>query len=415
MTARPSLRPSPRLLTMGAAAALVVGLLGQGGAADVASASPAAAERVESTHRPAQPRGLRVAPAAETVTAYAYDGYVYLDSPAWLAAYGEGYEFRAQRAKPSAPVTLTKTVIRGTKRTTTKAPASIVDGFDGFKKGLTVQVATAKGKVLAKETRTFCLGGSERQRVEPTGRTEPIYPEFCGGSWFTKSTVFGVEQGWAARIDGYFEVETTQKNLVLTMSISEPVATFLGIPAGNRTLTQKVTVEDECELFECGEVGEQLMGTASEGFSTQAEDALTDRAQGLRTQGGHAAHAEGSGSDRRVNLFTLRDGGQHGDHPALGQAGSKPSSKRPARDTLPDLVSAPAWQIGVEVDEAGTDRLAFNANEWNAGPAPLVVEGYRKGAKEVMDGYQFFYRNGKEVGSTRAGTMEYHAAPEHDH
>jgi hypothetical protein len=74
----------------------------------------------------------------------------------------------------------------------------------------------------------------------------------------------------------------------------------------------------------------------------------------------------------------------------------------------------PAWQIGTEAD-AGTDRLTFNAHEWNAGPAPLVVEGYRQGAEEVMDAYQFFYRDGKQVGSAKTGTMEYHDAPEHDH
>ncbi|MFI6427348.1 lysyl oxidase family protein [Promicromonospora sp. NPDC050880] len=424
MTTRTT-RPAPRLLTMGVAATLALGLLGEGAAADVLAASAATPSATATTTatsaRPATPRGLRIAPAAETVTAYAYDGYVYLDSPAWLAAYDEGYEFRAERARPSGPVTLTKTVIRGRKRTTTTAPASIVDGLDGFRKGLSVQVATAQGTVLAKETRTLCLGGSERQRVQPTGRTEPVYPEFCGGNWFTRSTVSGVEQGWAARIDGYFEVQTTRKDLVLTMSISKPVAEFLGIPAGNRTLRQKVTVEDECELFECGEVADQLLGEPAEGFSTQADDARTDRAQALRAQGGaHGTHGAGPdagpGAGHRVNLFTLRDGGQqHGDHPALGQAGTAPSSRRPARDTLPDLVSAPAWQIGTEVDEAGTDRLTFNANEWNAGPAPLVVEGYRRGAAEVMDAYQFFYRDGKEVGSTRTGSMKYHDAPEHDH
>jgi hypothetical protein len=406
---------------MGIAAVLALGLLGEGGATDVASASTAtdptasAAAEVEPF---AKQRGLRFAPRSGTVQAYAYDGYVYLDSAVWLGAYGEGYEFWAKRAKASDPATLTKTVIRGNKRTTTTAPAEIVDGLDGFKDGLTVRVRTPKGKVLAKKTRSLCLGGWERQRVEPTGSTEPIYPSFCGGSWFTKSSVSGVEQGWATRLDTFFNVRTTRKNLVMTVIISDPVADFLGLPANRRAVTQRVEVVDECEIWACDEVAEELQGETSEGFSTLMDgDASSARAESLRAQSGgtHAGHGDSTRSGHRTNLFTLQGAEHGGDHPALGQAGSAPSNKKPAKDTLPDLVSVPAWRIGSEVDEDGTDRLTFNAHEWNAGPAPLVVEGYRRGSGEVMDAYQFFYRDGKEVGSTETGTMEYHDAPEHDH
>lgn len=404
---------------MGVATVLALGLLGEGGATDVASASttttgPAAADA-------SAPRGLRIAPAADTVTAYNYDGYVYLDSTLWLAAHGEGYEFRAERAKLSGPTTLTKTVVRGSKRTTTKVPAALVDGFDGFKNGLTVQVATPDGTVLAKGTRTLCLNGYDRQRVEPTGRTEPVYPSFCGGAWFTRSTVSGVERGWAAKIDTYFELKTKKKNLVVTTTVNAPVAKVLGLPAGGRSLTQKVEFEDECDVFECAEVATELLGEPDEGFSTLADEApLAARAQDLRAQGAgtHGAHGSGAdstGPEHRVNLFTLRDGGHGGDHPALGQQGTSTSTRKPAKDTLPDLVSMPAWEITSETDENGTDRLSFSAHEWNAGPAPLVVEGYRKGSAEVMDAHQFFYRDGKEVGNARTGTMEYHDAPEHDH
>ncbi|GAA4692443.1 Lysyl oxidase [Promicromonospora umidemergens] len=403
---------------MGIAAVLAFGLLGEGGATHVASASTA-------TTAPAAPtasaqHGLSIAPAAETVTAYNYDGYVYLDSSFWLAAHNGSYEFWAKRTKLSEPTTLTKTVIRGTKRTTTKVPASLVDGFNGLKDGLTVQVATTDGKVLSKDTRSLCLGGMDRQRVDPTGRTEPVYPSFCGGAWFTKSTVFGVEQGWAAQVDAYFELKTKRKNLVVTTSISAPVAKVLGLPANGRSLTQKVKIVDECDTFDCANVGEQLLGEPDEGFSTLAEEApLTARAQDLRAQsagthGTHGAEAGSTGPEHRVNLFALRDGDHGGDHPSLGQQGTEPSTKKPAKDTLPDLVSMPAWEIGTE-NEDGTDRLSFSAHEWNAGPAPLVVEGYRKGSAEVMDAHQFFYRDGKEVGNAKTGTMEYHDAPEHDH
>ncbi|WP_369371502.1 lysyl oxidase family protein [Promicromonospora sp. Populi] len=421
MTAHRLSRPAPRLLTMGVAVVLALGLLGEGGTTDTASAATTTASTTASTTEadaaaaaaPTTQRGLRFAPASKTVQAYAYDGYVQTDSAVWLGAYGQGYEFNAKRAKISDPVTLTKTVIRGKKRTTTEAPAAIVDGLNGFKDGLTVTVTTPKGKVLSKKSRSLCLSGTERQRIEPTGSTEPVYPSFCGGNWFTKSSVSGIEQGWASKLDTYFNVKTTWKSLVLTVSISDPVADFLGLPANSRKVTQKVEVIDECEVFECEEVAEELLGEPQEGFSTlvDGEEPATTRAA---AGGAHAGHGDTTDSTQRTNLFTLQDQAHGGDHPALGQQGAAPSTKKPAKDTLPDLVSVPAWQVGTEVD-AGTDRLTFFAHEWNAGPAPLVVEGYRQGAGEVMDAYQFFYRDGKQVGSAKTGTMEYHDAPEHDH
>ncbi|MFD2796787.1 lysyl oxidase family protein [Promicromonospora vindobonensis] len=402
---------------MGVVTVLALGLLGEGGATEVASAAPSTTAETTASEPSAQ-RGLRFAPAAKTVEAYGYDGYVYFDSAVWMAAYGEGYEFWAKRDKASAPVTLTKTVIRGDERTTTKAPAAIVDGLNGFKKGLTVKVVDAKGNVLITRTRSLCLGESDRQRVEPTGHTEPVYPSFCGGSWFTKSSVFGIEQGWAAMLDTFFELKTARKNLRMTVTISDPVADFLGLPADGRSVSQRVKVVDECEMWECAEVGRELMGEPAEGFSTLAEGEPSAQDERRQAHSGstHTGHGDAAESTHRTNLFTLGDEGQEhgGDHPALGQEGSKPSNKKPAKETLPDLVSVPAWQIGTEKDGRVT-RLTFNAHEWNAGPGPLVVEGFRRGSSETMDAYQFFYRDGKEIGSTKTGTMEYHAAPEHDH
>jgi hypothetical protein len=415
MTARRLSRLLPRLLAVGLAGTLTLG--GAQGAIDAdAAAMPGAAPQ------PAATGSIRLLTTTDTVTAYAYEGFVNIDSQVWLAAYGQGYEFWAKRARYSDPVKLTKTIIRGTKRTTTTAPAAIVDGMSGFKDGLRVTISAPDGEVLTDETRAFCPGGWDRQRVEPTGRTEPVYPMWCGGNWFTTSSVFGVEQGWATRLDAYYALETTHKKLVMTTTISKPVAEFLGIPGSARSVTQDVEVVDECELWGCEEIAEYLEGEPVEGFSTlTATDPLTVAATSSVQAGGHehSGHSDATGhreGKRQVNLFTLGTHDQHdGDHPALGGPGTTPSKQRPARDTLPDLVSLPAWNIVTEVDEEGTDRLAFAANEWNAGPAPMVVEGYRRGSAEVMDAYQFFYRDGKQVGSTKTGTMEYHDAPEHDH
>lgn len=85
----------------------------------------------------------------------------------------------------------------------------------------------------------------------------------------------------------------------------------------------------------------------------------------------------------------------------------------------PDLRSLPAYGITVSdgyEDVPGKDYLAFSANVWNAGPAKLVVDGFRSPGKELMDAYQYFYdADGKQVGYTPTGTMEWDPRPGHEH
>jgi hypothetical protein len=62
-------------------------------------------------------------------------------------------------------------------------------------------------------------------------------------------------------------------------------------------------------------------------------------------------------------------------------------------------------------------ELAFSATEWNAGPAPLVIEGERIPATETMQARQYFY---DETGTAVAqdddvGTFEFHHGEGHDH
>jgi hypothetical protein len=337
---------------------------------------------------------LKLVSAADTVEVGAWDGIAYMEPSVWLAAYDAAFEFRASHSSYDKPVKLTKTVIRGKKRTTTTAPASIVDGMKGFKDGLRVTLKNKSGKVVLDEKRPLCPGGWDRQRVQTDGATGPVYPEFCGGNWFTKGVLYGIERGMAVPTVSQLEFETKgETKLTMTMSISKPVADFLGLPAGNRTAKQNLVIVDECADGGCeGEDGE---------MSTMAAHAADDE-QGARTV------------VPRDVLEGADNGRGHGLLPLGGPLGGTLHGK-PKKSTLPDLVSVPAWQISATVDEDGTDRLNFAANEWNAGPAPMIVEGFRRGTSPVMDAYQMFYRDGKQVGMKRTGTMEFHTAPEHNH
>ncbi|PAK27610.1 protein-lysine 6-oxidase, partial [Streptomyces sp. alain-838] len=106
--------------------------------------------------------------------------------------------------------------------------------------------------------------------------------------------------------------------------------------------------------------------------------------------------------------------------PALRPLSKRPAGKPSVPDVpKPDLRSLPAYGIVVsdgEQDVPGKDYLAFSANVWNAGPAQLVVDGFRSPGKTKMDAYQYFYdAEGKQVGYTPTGTMEWDPRPGHMH
>ncbi|WP_276209125.1 lysyl oxidase family protein, partial [Streptomyces sp. S1] len=106
--------------------------------------------------------------------------------------------------------------------------------------------------------------------------------------------------------------------------------------------------------------------------------------------------------------------------PALVPAAERPTGKASVPDVpKPDLRSLPAYGITISdgtENVPGKDYLAFSANVWNAGPAQLVVDGFRSPGKAKMDAYQYFYdAKGKQVGYTPTGTMEWDPRPGHVH
>ena len=91
-----------------------------------------------------------------------------------------------------------------------------------------------------------------------------------------------------------------------------------------------------------------------------------------------------------------------GTHRRLAQApAAEPNAKRPTGTArVPGRAQArSAFAAGLRHHHQrrrgrrrpGKDYLAFSANVWNAGPAPLVVDGFRSPGKDLMDAYQYFY------------------------
>jgi hypothetical protein len=90
----------------------------------------------------------------------------------------------------------------------------------------------------------------------------------------------------------------------------------------------------------------------------------------------------------------------------------------------PDLRALPAFGVTVLSPEESADAggqpgheyLAFSATVWNAGPSPMVVDGYRRDGQDLMDAYQSFYdAKGRPAGSAKTGTLEYDTRHGHEH
>jgi hypothetical protein len=91
-----------------------------------------------------------------------------------------------------------------------------------------------------------------------------------------------------------------------------------------------------------------------------------------------------------------------------------PTDVVPPADALPNLAALPAYAI-VPLPRGGRDALHFSSTIWNAGPGPLIVEGYRRGAAPTMDAFQFFRRGDEDVAAVPVGILDYDARVEHDH
>ncbi|MGL4174100.1 MAG: lysyl oxidase family protein [Actinomycetota bacterium] len=91
------------------------------------------------------------------------------------------------------------------------------------------------------------------------------------------------------------------------------------------------------------------------------------------------------------------------------------------KNVQPDLRSLPAFGFELTSSEQnggedGHQYLAFGATVWNAGPGPLVVDGFRDpGASEMSAHQVFFDQQGKKVSSVDRGTLAYDPRPGHTH
>ncbi|MFC9705322.1 lysyl oxidase family protein [Streptomyces sp. NPDC056943] len=395
---------------------------------------------------------LIAATGSVTLTSWKEEPGVYLDLGTYLTAEGTPLEFKVTRKSYKDPVTITQTVYEGGKAKAKTLPLGTVKDFSGLPGFAEITVTDKTGKKVVSRTESFCPNNASG-RVRPDAPSTSKYPESCPTNPFTLGSVWGVEKGWAANTYGgsYTQpVKLAAGTYTAKIGVAKKYRDLLGI--ADRPATVKLTVQERS--------WEEGAGAAPARSTAAGEHAGHGTAH--QAPAGHAGHGsahaqtpaqagapETSGAGPSYNVghgplkaappavpwAVKKQQAARADMQAADTAGQTdgsrqapaltPRARRPSGTPTvpnvpkPDLRSLPAYGITISdggQNVPGKDYLAFSANVWNAGPAQLVVDGFRTPGKAKMDAYQYFYdAAGKQVGYTPTGTMEWDPRPGHVH
>jgi len=347
-------------------AAVVLPLFAASGAASGAVASVTASA-------PAEPP-LRVVAAAPSVTLDRFEGdpFLFLDLGVHAVAGQNAFEIRATRRSYADPIVATQYLHQGGTRTR-RLPGGLLDDFTGLPGFLHVTLTNAAGEIAAEQDQTFCPNSSDGGRARPDAPDTSPFPQTCGRNPFTLGSVWGIQAGWSVPTTDWFN----------------PV---IGLPDGR--YTARVTVAQEYrDLFGIPDAELSVDVTVtSKAFSSASGRSTT----------GQAPRASGP-------------------NPVPNPARPTGAATVPT-GPKPDLIPLPAWEVnafnGGDLGQPDDDKdyLAFNANVWNAGPSPIVVDGFRQPGQDTMDAFQYFYDSkGKQIGYAPTGTMEFDRRDGHEH
>ena len=309
---------------------------------------------------------LRLFAATDEVTAYRYGRVVPLALGVYAAPTGDAFEVRATRADYDQPITAAQ-VDAATGDVLWSIPSDRIAGWRGLARFFTLSIKNADGDGVVWRRLPFCAAG-ERQRVDDSGPPLPVYPQFCGwGSPFTRGMVWGLEEGWAVAIAGNFD---------------EGPELYVRIPPGRYTATVKIA---------------RYWATALGIDPADAIATVVLRVRDVRCECDAVAAASGE------------------DLESFAPSSVPPDLEDPDPSVLPDLAALPAWNVRMNrIRER--EYMAFAASPWNAGPAPMVVEGFRREGEALMDAFQYFYdADGAVVGRAAVGAMEYDTRRGHRH
>lgn len=297
-----------------------------------------------------------------------------LNLSTYVVAGNAPIEVRATRANFKSPVVAQQYV----KGKPVALPKGLVTDFSGLGKFLHVTLTDAQGKKVLDVDQSLCLNG-DGSRTRPDAPATSPYPDYCNSNPFTTGAVWGLQTGWSASTYSWAQapVKLAVGKYKAKITVNKAYRDLFKIPANQSALSLNVNIVpgDTCP-------GHGVRGC----LAAKAQKAQASKAMALKA---HAARPTGKASTPK---------------------GPKP-----------DLVAVPAWRMSITKGEEGTpdadkEYLAFAATVWNAGPSPLVLDGFRRQGKDLMDAYQYFYdEKGKEVGYQNTGTMEWDPRDGHVH
>jgi hypothetical protein len=370
---------------------------------------------------------LRLVAVAPSVTIDRYgDELPQLDLGTNVVAGAKPLEIRVTRRSYRDPIVATQRIGPGDSQQTRKLPANLVKDFSGLSAFLHVTLTDAAGRKVLDQDQTFCPNGFETARTRPDAPGTSPYPQMCATHPFTLGSVWGIQAGWAVSTGGGFDpvtepvppAELADGTYTAQVSVNRAHREFFRIPAAQASVTVKVTIRTRPEEPGGGEPP-------------------TPEPPGMEPATGENHLADER--DERDAPSPLAGPGTEPLQPAPRPSGAKDVPAGPR----PDLRALPAWEIAVTGGETPPvdpdqpppggeqppvdpgqpppggeqpDYLAFSANVWNAGPSPLVVDGFRRAGTGLMDAYQYFYdAKGEQVGWAPTGTLEYDTRDGHEH
>ncbi|HET7529874.1 MAG TPA: lysyl oxidase family protein [Mycobacteriales bacterium] len=321
----------------------------------------------------ASPAGLRLVASERHIDIDRFQGdtSLYLPSAVYVAPTGGSFELDAYVHRDgSVAIWQVRRDTAGVHRVRQIAPAGPVSVADGLPNFFRLTMRDSAGHVVSSATAPFCPGnGLLPARIDAGGPDRPTFPYYCGSS-MTRATVWGIDRGWA-------------------------VAPFLGLPdPGIADGAYRVVVRITNTY-----INQLHLDPARARVSLGAT--VTTPSGGICGPGFPCAR----GSHARMVARQQR-----------ARAALTAGSWQPVGGTgLPDLAALPAHDLSILSDDSNHDFLAFGATIWNAGPGPLVVEGFRPGGAPEMNARQFVYRNGRPVASYAVGTFEFDTRVGHHH
>ncbi len=354
----------PAALTMAAVLTAAVAVGSGAAVSQAASQAPAAVSKA-----PAPVLKLRV--SQQSITVFRFRRQVFLDPGVFVESLGARLKFQVQRASYSTPIQISQVLSGPAGAQLRPLPASVLDGWFGLRHFFRLSFKNKAGKVVRSRLFTFCPNSFDPQRVRPSGPASTPFPQQCASDPFQKGMVWGVQTNWAVDpFDSFFGFGGDQSPI-------------FRLPVGTYHLTMTITPQYR-----------RLFGISGQD-ATAKLTVHVKRPPGPGHAGGRA-HAAA--------------------HPLAEDPATAPTLRHPPVSALPDLMPLPSWGINVShLKKQKRDLLDFGATVWVGGHSRLDVQGFRTGNGPGMKAYQYFWRNGKLIGRTRAGTMGFDNAKGHHH